>query len=68
MVLEGAIGGERKVIIAMREKSLMHKYLEKGLDVLALVAALAGIFGFISNASAALFAALLLAIGRLIND
>ncbi len=46
----------------------MQKYLEKGLDVLALVAALSGIFGFIPEVSAALFAAVLLAVGRLIYD
>ncbi|QJF12416.1 hypothetical protein QIT50_gp04 [Pyrobaculum spherical virus 2] len=46
----------------------MSKYLEKALYVLALVAALSGIFGFVSQASAALFAALLLAIGELIED
>ena len=46
----------------------MNKYLEKALNVLALVAALTGVFGFISEASAALFAVLLLAIGELIGD
>lgn len=46
----------------------MNKHLEKGLNVLALVAALSGIFGFIPGTSAALFAALLIAIGELISE
>lgn len=46
----------------------MNKYLEKALNVSALVAALLGIFGIIPEASAALFAALLIVIGELIGD
>ena len=45
----------------------MNKQLEKALNLIALVAALSGVFGFISQTSAALFAVILLAIGELIG-
>lgn len=46
----------------------MNKYLEKTLNILALVAALTGVLGFVSEASAALIAVLLLAIGELVGE
>lgn len=46
----------------------MNEMLEKVFNVMALVAALSGVFGFISEASAALFAVILLAIGELIGE